>query len=196
MGRKPVKKGCNQYSGTKPKALAVRKRDAEAIKMRLSGSTLREICGKLGYSSVRHVRTAILRGLRYLAPPEEAEEMRRREVDRTFEIEAEAWEQWDRSVEDALKTVTKAAATEAKDAVGQPIIGTPITSEIVTTREGQSGNPALLGKILDAMERRAKLLGLDAPTTVDLNSRSEMRVIGCDPKEVLQAALSKLSKKS
>ena len=190
MGKKPKKKGCNQYSGTKPKALAVRKRDAQAIKLRLEGETLMSIAQKLGYNSRGHVRSAIFRGLRYLAPPEDAEKMRQREVDRTYEIETEAWEQWDESIKDAERVVTKEAAIETEG-----IRGDLITTEIVTTREGQSGNPALLDKILKAMERRAKLLGLDAPEKLDVSQKSDVRVIGCKPEDVFKNALRKLNKK-
>lgn len=93
------------------------------------------------------------------------------------EIAREAVAAWDRSLEDAVleRTVTRETAIKGADddefapPVELPAVETTTTVE----RKGQSGNPALLGAALKAMEGVRSLWGLDAPKKTDLTSDGE-----------------------
>lgn len=68
-------------------------------------------------------------------------------------IEREAWRAWRRSQKDTI-TVTRKEGE---------------TTETTVRSQGQAGNPAYLDTVLKCVDRRCKLLGLDAPQQVDLN---------------------------
>jgi hypothetical protein len=65
--------------------------------------------------------------------------------------EAQAWRGWRRSLRDAETKTTKTTADDE-----------------TTVVKGQSGDPRFLTVVLTCVERRAKLLGLDAATKIDL----------------------------
>jgi|GEM_PF-1568106 len=71
-------------------------------------------------------------------------------------VEQEAWQAWHRSREDAV--TTKAGVKGAQK-----------TAERTVRRS--AGNPVYLSRILDCIQRRCRLLGLNAPT------RSDFRVL-------------------
>lgn len=173
--------------GTKPEAVLARKREGLAVAMRLEGKTIGEIAEACKYANNSCARNAIMRAMVRLCPPENSEALRAQEVARTYEIEREAWEQWYRSTEDAVKETIK-SVPYAGNGNGDVV---DAKTEKTVVREGQSGNPALLDKILKAMERRARLLGLDAPEKIDLNQSGEIRVIGQNPVEVLEQGLKR-----
>jgi hypothetical protein len=176
MTKKKVQ--ANPKKGTSRAALLARQREERAVQMRLEGHTLEEIAAELGYANRCGAWLALVRAKARLAPIKDAEELRQQEIARTFEIEQEAFEQWERSTEDAETTTT------TEDDKGQ---------STTLKREGQSGNPALLDKVLKAMERRAKLLGLDKPQQIDMTSGP--RVIGQTPEEIFEAAAKKLKQR-
>ena len=68
-------------------------------------------------------------------------------------LEREYWEAWERSCEDAGTVVKKAKEGGAKEAT--------------QTIKGQAGDPRFLTGVQWCIERRCKLLGLDAPIAVD-----------------------------
>ncbi|MDO6466793.1 hypothetical protein [Neptunomonas phycophila] len=70
-------------------------------------------------------------------------------------IESQLWEQWQRSCETIIKT-----RKEKREATKFP--GTNNTIEKIE----QSGDPRYMMGILNIIERRCKLMGLDAPTKV------------------------------
>lgn len=74
-------------------------------------------------------------------------------------LEAEAQAAWERSQKDAEKKVT------TKKATGE--------NEEQLSVEGQCGDPRFLQLVKDCQDRRAKLLGLDAPKTVDVTTKGE-----------------------
>ena len=189
----PKKKPTNKQTKRKPRnpragsavaAVRAREREGRAVQLRLEGRTLQEIATELGYAVRSSARFAIFRGMERLSPPENLESLRAIEVARTYEVEHEAWEQWYRSTEDAVKESTKTRAGD--DETGE------VVTETTRTVEGQAGNPALLAAIVKAMERRAKLLGLDAPEKIDVNTKTEIRVIGQDPVQVFENAARRL----
>ena len=70
-------------------------------------------------------------------------------------VEAEAWDAWDRSKLEAMKT------RQSK--------GTDGTTTATVEKEGQTGDPRYLSAVLTVIERRSKLLGLDAPERRELS---------------------------
>jgi len=79
-------------------------------------------------------------------------EAKSRELARIDRLEREYWDAWERSKEDK-ETVTK-EKTEGEKA-GR--------AKVQMRSEGQTGNPAFLSGLQWCVERRCKLLGLDAP---------------------------------
>ena len=76
-----------------------------------------------------------------------------RELAKTDELERIYWAAWESSLEQRETTAT--ARTEAGDS---------IRTTAPMKRESQGGNPVYLQGVMGCMQRRAKLLGLDAPT--------------------------------
>ena len=83
---------------------------------------------------------------------ERAEEIKARQTTQLEHIAAEALQQWRRSCEDAEKQRTVEKGNEVT---------------VITERKGQSGNPALLEKALQALGEIRKIWGLDAPRQVE-----------------------------
>lgn len=82
-------------------------------------------------------------------------EARGRELARIDEVEREAWQAWADSKQDKQIAVQRSGGGDREK---------PLTvKEAMLRKEGQSGNPAFLTIVLDCIERRSKLLGLDAP---------------------------------
>ena len=79
------------------------------------------------------------------------------ELSRIDVLERVAWEAWERSQEPKEVTLTK------------QIDGGDTRKEASIRREGQSGNPAFLERVGWCIDRRCKLLGLDAPIKADIN---------------------------
>ena len=166
----------NPRGGTSKFALLTRKREERAVTLRLQGMTLDAIAKEVGYATHQGVRFAIFRAMARLPAIEDVLACRQQELAKLDEVEREAWEQWHRSTQDAETRTT----SQTKD-------GPVITDKA----EGQSGNPALLDKIIKCSERRAKLLGLDAPEKLAVTSQSDIRVIGQNAADVLEAAAKK-----
>ena len=159
----------NGQPKTSRRNVEARRKQGLAVELRLKGWSLNQIARKVGYASASGVIKAVEAGMKTLCPPEKAEALREREVVKCDVIEREAWRQWKKSTEDGVKCTTKESAvdpTGSKEASAAMVDAVEI--ERSTTVEGQSGNPALLDKVLKAMERRAKLLGLDSPVKHDV----------------------------
>lgn len=150
MGRK-LKSGKNAD-------MPMREKLERIVKLRLDGWTLDAIAKEMGYATAFGVRQALLRAISKAPPPPNIEALRQKELAVCDEVEREAWEQWYRST----KSSNSRTEAETKD-------GTFVTEKT----EDQSGNPALLDKVLKAAERRAKLLGLDAPQRIDLKKEDD-----------------------
>lgn len=77
-------------------------------------------------------------------------------------LEAEAWDAWERSKQATTRTTLTRKSRGAK---GEPAPTTGPTDDIKSAVSvSNAGDPAFIGKILDAMSARARLLGLDAPS--------------------------------
>jgi hypothetical protein len=189
--RKTARKG-----NTKTATLRALQREQAAVALRLQGKSLSEIAVELGYSSKSSVHEAIVRSLSRaaLANATKIEELRAEMVEQCRELEREGLEQWYRSVEDEVKEVTKETAIDAEDDPAEGDSGGDrVSKEFTRTVVGQSGNPALGTMILKAMERRANLLGLDAPKKIESASPLP-RLIGVDRREFFAGVLKKLDK--
>lgn len=79
------------------------------------------------------------------------------QLDQLDQIADEALRAWERSLKDAETHKT----VEAAEVDGDP------TTRREKTVKGQSGNPALLGRAMDALAAKRSLLGLDAPQEVE-----------------------------
>jgi len=71
------------------------------------------------------------------------------ELAKIDDLEREYWRAWERSCEDA-ETVRKEGTTKVLD-------------KIVKTAKGQAGDPRFLSGVQWCIERRCKILGIDAP---------------------------------
>jgi hypothetical protein len=85
--------------------------------------------------------------------------MKRRELAELAKAQAEAWAAWEKSKLDAERT-TKEMIEGGGDGGRK---------KASMTKEGQCGDVAYLRILLDIQERRAKILGLDAPARQELS---------------------------
>lgn len=90
------------------------------------------------------------------------EKKRDREIAEVEAVAQSAWEAYEKSKQPLTKTVRLA------DASGGQGQGAQVKIQI--TKEERYGDPRFLEIVLRASERRAKLLGLDAPEKVDMTS--------------------------
>lgn len=112
----------------------------------------------------------------------EARETTVRQLAQARKIMAESWAAWERS------KLAKARITRKKGGQGEP------TGEAQST-EAQVGNVAYLRLAMEAMEREAKLLGLDAPqkhTPTDPSGTTPYALTG-ESLETLQARVARLA---
>ncbi len=120
-------------------------RDASAARLRAEGKTYERVASELGYADKSHARQAVQRAL--VATVQEAgDELRALEVERLNALLDRAWQVMDR-----LHYAHSQGHVVKLD-------GVPLVDD----------GPTLMAmdRILKVMERRAKLLGLDAPTSI------------------------------
>lgn len=84
---------------------------------------------------------------------------KRKELAGLQDQENEAWEAWEKSKLDAIRK----AATDESGGEGKG------KQKRAVTTEGQCGDATYMRLILDIRDRRAKLLGLDAPSKTELS---------------------------
>ena len=83
-------------------------------------------------------------------------------------IECEAWDAWERSKLESVKTRQSKVEGDRK------------STAATVDKEAQNGDPRYLSAVMSCIERRSKLLGLDAP------SRQELTGAGGAPIEIEQ----------
>ena len=94
-------------------------------------------------------------------------EAKAQELAKIDRLEREYWRAWERSCEDAETMTQKARAGRAKEA-------TKVT-------KGQAGDPRFLAGVQWCIERRCKILGIDAPQRTELTGKDGeplIKVIG------------------
>lgn len=84
-------------------------------------------------------------------------EAKAREIAKIDKLEREYWAAWRRSCEDAEIETSKSA-----------VAGDKKRAEATKTTKGQSGDPRFLSGVQWCIERRCKLLGIDAPQRHEL----------------------------
>jgi hypothetical protein len=136
----------------------------------LRGRTLRQIAELLekergGLYKISHAQVSQdLKKLKALWL-DDAKEMvgheKQRELRKLDVLEVEAWDAWDRS----KQTVTRTTLSKKQQAAAKNETGTGggATETKSAVQVSQVGNPAFLDKILAVSDRRAALLGLNAP---------------------------------
>ena len=99
-----------------------------------------------------------------------------KELARIDRLEREYWTAWWRSIEDAETTTKKAVET-----------ATETRKEAVQTAKGQSGDPRFLQGVQWCIERRCKILGIDAPKEHIVTWRERAKAEGYDPDAMLHS---------
>lgn len=137
------------------RSLDTAQRDAEAARLRMLGVPLREISARLGFKTPSAAWKAIRRAID-AAPAEAGAALRQLEVEKLDGLERLMW-----------ATIGK----KRHLAQNGKVVLDPETSEPVT-----DDTPVFhaTDKLLRIADRRAKLLGLDAPTRVSTRNDSEM----------------------
>lgn len=82
------------------------------------------------------------------------DERKAAELETIDRIERAAWKAWRKSQEDAVTVTRKKVGNDKEKTVRS---------------QGQAGNAAYLDTVLKCVDRRCRLLGLDAPRQIDLN---------------------------
>ena len=95
-------------------------------------------------------------------------ERKMKELIQLDKLEREAVEAWERSKQDSLKVVQESGLPPARQMAGQPADSAPIPLKRINTKEHQNGDPRFLQVVLAIKERRSKMLGLDAPTKLEV----------------------------
>ena len=89
------------------------------------------------------------------------DEAKARELAKVDKLEREYWTAWERSCEDA-ETVRQKGAPGAEGIK---------TESIEKTSKGQAGDPRFLAGVQWCIERRCKIIGIDAPQRQELTGR-------------------------
>lgn len=124
-------------------------RDARAVELRRSHMNYRQIAAEMGFTAVSSAYEAVQRGLADTVA-ETNDEVRRQEVERLDDLARAAL---------AVLTKTHIVVSQGR-VVLDPDTGQPLVDD----------GPVLqaLDRLLKIQERRAKLLGLDAPSKVEV----------------------------
>lgn len=88
-----------------------------------------------------------------------------RELAKIDKLEREYWVAWQRSCEDAETVVQKAVETAGA-----------IRKEATKTEKGQAGDPRFLQGVQWCIERRCKIMGVDAPDKYEQSGEVNIRV--------------------
>lgn len=101
------------------------------------------------------------------------DEAKQKELSRIDELQNDFWTAWEESKKNVVTVgVEKKSITlKIKDASGGDIGLPAIERKDSRRRTGQSGNPAFLQGVLSCIDRRCKLLGLDAPERKELTGK-------------------------
>jgi len=89
------------------------------------------------------------------------DEAKARELAKVDKLEREYWTAWERSCEDAETVRQK----------GKPGAGGIATESIEKTSKGQAGDPRFLAGVQWCIERRCKIIGIDAPAKTEHTGR-------------------------
>lgn len=163
----------NKPNETSSELTAIAQRRRKVVELYLTGHTQYAIAEALGVS-----QTTICFDLKAIhqqwkeAAITDIAAIKERELLRIDRIEREHWRGWVKSLKDRQRRTTKSGGKEG--------------DEVTSMTEGQAGNPRFLEGIMHCIERRARLLGLDAPEKIDFPNGIDI----ADRKTALQGILS------
>lgn len=142
-----------------------RERDLEKITgLYLKGKTQVEIAGLLGIaqSQVSYDIATIKRRWRESSVIN-MDEAKQKELAEVALLQKEYYDAWQRTLDERTKTRTEqSSVTGEPDKKGKQ----KGSAKAVIEKETMLGNPAYLAGVMSCIERRCKMLGLDAPTKV------------------------------
>lgn len=163
-----------------------RKRDHEAAEFRARGYSFQRIADELRFASKGHARDAVLRAYADI-PSEATEEARRLDLERI-----------DRLIEKAWEIMLRDHVTVSQGHVVGKLTGWQRDDDGEILRDGEGAPIGLYEDVLDdapataaireiraLLERRAKIIGYDAPV------RSRIEVV---PEDVIDAELAELAR--
>lgn len=142
-------------------------RDAEALRHRSRGLSYRAIAMEMGWADVSSAHDAVQRALAATIPAETAADVRQLELDRL-----------DRMFEAAVKVLEGRHITVSQGRIiVDPESNEPLADDAPILQA--------IDRMLRIQDRRAKLLGLDAETKVNLSGGVTYEIIGIDPGEIV-----------
>lgn len=153
MAAEKTGKGRVSNKRNNPHRFEMDERRAKVAELYVRGHSMAEIATVCGVHKCTIVRD--VREIRKEWREQYADTYQRYTIEQIRKIDAvekEAWEAWQASKQDAVTISRK-----------EPADG---DIETTTTVKGQTGDPRYLETILRAIERRSKLLGLDAPEKI------------------------------
>ena len=106
------------------------------------------------------------------------DEAKARELAKVDRLEREYWDAWERSCEDA-ETIRQEGRPPEEGEKGKP-------EKVVKTSKGQAGDPRFLAGVQWCIERRCKIIGVDAPTEHKLSGTIRFDAVeigGLNPNE-------------
>lgn len=96
-------------------------------------------------------------------------EAKARELAKVDRLEREYWVAWERSCEDAETVKQRAIPVPA----GTDGATAPKVASVEKTSKGQAGDPRFLAGVQWCIDRRCKIIGVDAPVKADFTSAGE-----------------------
>lgn len=94
-----------------------------------------------------------------------------RELAKLNKLELEYWGAWERSKKHKERTLSRSKVSKRSKKTEDDDTAKEQT-ESATSKEQRDGNPAFLQGILNCIDRRCKILGLDAPLRLDLKAEA------------------------
>lgn len=115
------------------------------------------------------------------------------ELNAINKLENTYWEAWEKSIGDYERKSKKLKGSIGLDRDGKQ--KSPSEQEISTTEMISMGNPAYLAGIERCIERRCKILGIDAPQKMDVTSGGE-KIKGITVVEVVHTSREELERRN
>lgn len=177
------------------RTLAERERDlAITADLYCKGYTQVRIAQVVGVSNVQIFRDIETIHRRWLVDAKiSTEDAVNRELQKINRLEMEAWEAWTRSREPKELQTTERTDLPPVMVTGPDGRTTPVQAQrnrVAIQRQQRDGDPRFFTTVQWCIERRCKLLGLDAPEKVDITLKIRERAIaeGLDPDRAVAAA--------
>lgn len=158
------------------KSVVVAERRAAAVKLRLAGNDWQAVADALGYTTRGAACQDVTRALKQAIKDQNAnvDEWREQELQHLDALRQRAWDVMEREhlLVQAGRVVRDGQDVDAE--TGDPVPGTGV--QLVD----HGPTLAAIDRLLKIQERRAKLLGLDAPTQVAVSGGVRYELVGVD----------------